>query len=152
MCYLQQGLLLKGTSVAHSFKVSAEAMSLQCTGPWSSLPCRLFLTKQGISMVPPPKKILPMSPNCRVPFNNGLRCKCFAIHSVSTFDGLPKLLKRSKVCFCVCVTVPAGAQNVLVAGAQHVLSGLKLLILYGSKVIAPRRDPVCGLCHAPPAC
>lgn len=44
-----------------------------------------------------------MSPNCRVPFNNGLRCKCFAIHWVSTFDGLPKLLKRSKVCFFVCV-------------------------------------------------
>lgn len=48
------------------------------------------------------ERILPMSPNYRVPFSNGLRCKCFVIHWVSTFDGLLKPLTRSKACLGVC--------------------------------------------------
>lgn len=48
------------------------------------------------------ERILPMSPNYRIPFSNGLRCKCFVIHWVSTFDGLLKLLTWPKVCLGVC--------------------------------------------------
>lgn len=141
-CHLQQEPLLKGMREARTLEVSAEALSVQCAGPW-----RWTI---GIHWIVPSKtghfqtyqeRILPMSPNYRVPFSNGLRCKCLVIHWVSTFDGLLKLLTRSKACLGVCVTLPAGAQNVLAADAQHLLAGLKLL-MYGSKVIAPRRDRV----------